>query len=238
MYTVGLDVDTRAYFTAATIIIAVPTGIKIFSWLATCVGGSVHFTTPILFTIGFLALFTIGGFTGVLLANAALDIAFHDTYYVVAHFHYVLSIGAVFGLFAGFYYWAPKISGLMFNENLGRIQFWSLFIGVNTTFFPQHFLGIAGIPRRIPDYFDAYAGWNIVSSFGSLISTFSALLWCWVVFDMFTGNKLVGTDPWEEPSFFQDPKTTTTNVHKVENIEWSSKTPLPIHTFNILPIQS
>ncbi|WP_207478042.1 cytochrome c oxidase subunit I [Arenibaculum pallidiluteum] len=221
MFAVGLDVDTRAYFTAATMIIAVPTGIKIFSWIATMWGGSIEFKVPMLFAIGFIFLFTIGGVTGVVLANAGIDIILHDTYYVVAHFHYVLSLGALFGIFAGFYYWIGKMSGRQYNERLGQIHFWLFFVGVNLTFFPQHFLGLAGMPRRIPDYPDAFWGWNMISSFGAYISFAASLFFVYVVFHTLTRGERVGANYW-------GPSATT--------LEWTVSSPPPFHAFNELPV--
>lgn len=198
MYTVGLDVDTRAYFTAATMIIAVPTGIKIFSWLATMWGGSIKMETPMMFAIGFLFLFTVGGLTGVVLSNSGVSAMMHDTYYIVAHFHYVLSMGAVFAIFAGWYYWIGKITGYQYPEVLGQIHFWLFFIGVNLTFFPMHFLGLAGMPRRIPDYPDAYAGWNAIASFGSQVSAVSAVIFLVVVYKTLTdGNRVAKKFVWK-----------------------------------------
>jgi cytochrome c oxidase subunit 1 len=236
MFAVGMDVDTRAYFTAATMIIAVPTGIKIFSWLATCYGGAVKLNTPMIWAIGFLALFTIGGVTGVVLSNASLDLALHDTYYVVAHFHYVLSMGAVFAIFAAFYFWAPKIIGLTYNDFLGKVHFWTMFVGVNLTFFPQHFLGLAGMPRRIPDYPDSFAGWNFISSFGSIISVVATCLFIYIIYNSFTSGSLAGNNPWSTPSFFVSRKELENSTPYSTTLEFSVASPAPSHVYNVLPI--
>lgn len=221
MFTVGMNANARAYFTVATLIIAVPTGIKVFSWIATMWGGSISFKVPMKFALGFILLFTIGGLTGVVLANGEVDVSLHDTYYVVAHFHYVLSMGAVFGLFAGFYYWIGKMSGYQYNERLGNIHFWMTFIGVNVVFFPMHFLGLAGMPRRIPDYPDAFAGWNYVSSIGAFLSGFSALFFFYVIYRIFKDKVKCPDNPWG------DGATT---------LEWYVSSPPPFHTFEHQPI--
>jgi len=220
MYTVGMTSTTQAYFVAATMVIAVPTGVKIFSWVATMWGGSIDFRTPMLWAIGFIFLFTVGGVTGVMLANAGVDRAMHDTYYVVGHFHYVLSLGAVFAIFAGWYYWFPKMFGYNYSETIGKAHFWIMFIGVNVTFFPHHFLGLAGMPRRYVDYPDAFAGWNMVSSMGSYISGFAVLLFLYGVFDAFRRKDQAANNPW-------GPGATT--------LEWTLSSPPPFHQFEVLP---
>jgi cytochrome c oxidase subunit I len=220
MFTSGISVDTRAYFMAATMIIAVPTGIKIFSWIATMWGGSLDLRTPMLFAIGFIFLFTVGGVTGVKLSNAGVDTVLHNTYYVVAHFHYVLSLGAVFGILAGFYYWIGKMSGKPYPEFWGKVHFWMLFIGANLTFFPQHFLGAQGMPRRYPDYPDAFWGWNMISSLGSYVSAASMLVFFYVCWKTLTSKEQVPANQWGEGA-------TT--------LEWQVPSPPPFHTFEELP---
>jgi cytochrome c oxidase subunit I len=220
MYTVGMSSATQAYFVAATMVIAVPTGVKIFSWIATMWGGSIEFRAPMLWAVGFIFLFTIGGVTGVVLANAGVDRVLQETYYVVAHFHYVLSLGAVFAIFAGWYYWSPKMTGYMYNETLAKAHFWVTFIGVNLVFFPQHFLGLSGMPRRYVDYPDAFAGWNLISSIGSYISGFGVLIFLYCVFDAFMRKVPAGNNPWGVGA-------TT--------LEWTLSSPPPFHQFEVLP---
>lgn len=198
MYTSGIDTNTRAYFTSATMIIAIPTGIKVFNWIVTMWGGTIKFKTPLYFAIGFVILFTMGGLTGIILSNAGIDVTLHDTYYVVAHFHYVLSMGAVFAIFAGSYYWFGKITGYSYSEELGQLHFLITFIGANITFFPMHFLGLSGMPRRIPDYPDMYQLLNTVASFGSLISFVGVLFWFYIIIQAYRYKKPCPANPWAE----------------------------------------
>jgi cytochrome c oxidase subunit 1 len=221
MFTTGMSVDMKMYFTAATMVIAVPTGIKIFSWIATMWGGSVSFKTPMVWAMGFIFMFTVGGVTGVVLANGGLDDNLHDTYYVVAHFHYVLSLGAVFSLFAGFYYWFGKMSGRHLNEVLGHLHFWIFFVGVNVLFFPMHFLGNSGMPRRYPDYPEAFAYWNGVASIGYAIMGVGVLIFFVnVIWSLVAGRRA-------EDNYWGEGATT---------LEWTLTSPPPYHQFETLPV--
>ena len=220
MYTVGLSLNTQRYFVFATMVIAVPTGVKIFSWIATMWGGSISLRAPMIWAIGFIFLFTVGGVTGVVLANAGVDRALHETYYVVAHFHYTMSLGAVFTIFAGFYYWFPKMTGYMYDEKLGELHFWLLFIGVNLVFFPQHFLGLAGMPRRYIDYPDAYFLWNFVSSIGALVAFAATVVFLYVVYEAFAKKRVAGDNPWGVGA---------------DTLEWTLPSPPPFHQYETLP---
>ena len=220
MYTVGLSLNTQRYFVFATMVIAVPTGVKVFSWIATMWGGSISMRAPMLWAIGFIFLFTVGGVTGVVLANAGVDRALHETYYVVAHFHYTMSLGAVFTIFAGFYYWFPKMTGYLYNESLAKLHFWTLFIGVNLVFFPQHFLGLAGMPRRYISYPEAYWEWNFVSSIGALVALVATVIFLYTVYEAFARKRIAGDNPWGVGA-------TT--------LEWTLPSPPPFHQYETLP---
>jgi cytochrome c oxidase subunit 1 len=221
MYTVGMGIELRAYFVAATMVIAVPTGVKIFSWIATMWGGSIEFKVPMLWAIGFIFLFTVGGVTGVVLANAGIDYSLHDTYYVVAHFHYVLSLGAVFSIFAGFYYWFEKMWGVKYNEILGALHFWITFVGVNLIFFPQHFLGLQGMPRRYVDYPEAFTLWNQVSTWGYFVTIVGVGVFLLLLLEAAVRRRKAEANPWGEGA-------TT--------LEWTLPSPPPFHQFNELPV--
>ena len=221
MYTVGLSLNTQRYFVFATMVIAVPTGVKIFSWIATMWGGSIQLRAPMIWAIGFIFVFTVGGVTGVVLANAGVDRALHETYYVVAHFHYTMSLGAVFTIFAGFYYWFPKMTGYMYDEKYAIWHFWLLFIGVNLVFFPQHFLGLAGMPRRYIDYPDAYFLWNFISSIGALVSFAATVVFLYTVWEAFSAKRIAGANPWGPGA---------------DTLEWTLPSPPPFHQYETLPI--
>src|SRR6204780_3519412 len=220
MFTTGMSLNAQRYYVFATMVIAVPTGVKVFSWLATMWGGSVSLRAPMLWAIGFVFVFTVGGVTGVVLANASIDRYLHDTYYVVAHFHYVMSLGAVFSIFAGFYYWFPKMTGYLYDERLAKWHFWVSFVGINLAFFPQHFLGFQGMPRRVVDYTEAYAFWNMVSSIGAFIGGAGTLIFVYVLYDAFKVKRVAGGNPW-------GPGATT--------LEWQLPSPPPFHTWEVPP---
>ena len=221
MYTVGMSLETQAFFALSSMVIAVPTGVKVFSWIATMWGGSVEFRTPLLWAMGFIFLFTVGGVTGVVLANPGIDRSLQDTYYVVAHFHYVLSLGSTFAIFAGWYYWFPKMTGYTYSEFLGKLHFWFTFIGVNLAFFPQHFLGLAGMPRRVADYPDAFADWNYISSIGSYISGLGLIAFFAGMAYAFIRKDEAAANPWGVGA-------TT--------LEWTLASPPPFHQYDTLPV--
>jgi heme/copper-type cytochrome/quinol oxidase subunit 1 len=259
MYTSGIDTNTRAYLTAATMVIAIPTGIKIFNWIATMWGGAIILRVPMYFAIGFIFLFTVGGITGIILSNAGIDIALHDTYFVVGHFHYVSSTGAMFGIFAGFYYWFGKITGFCYNEYLAKCHFHLTFIGANVTFFPMHILGISGMPRRIPDYPVIFQFWNTVSSVGSLISLFGVFYWMYLIYDALIVSKVPSKrNPWlflpSREHMLLRSDSINAYIHKIfstrcqlyrlsfhsdcvktSTLEWTLPSPMPEHTFVVPP---